>query len=325
MLENSNKIINYTIIIPHKNIPELLNRCLKSIPNREDLEIIIVDDNSSPDIVDFNNFPGQSRQNTKIIFNKNPKGAGHARNLALPYVRGKWVIFADADDFFTQIFPSKLDYYKNNDSDLIIFSANCVDTDTYENSNRAYYLTNLFDIYDKNKKEGEILLKYKFCVPWSRFIKAKVIKQNNLRFDEIVMCNDEHFIYLTSFYSQKVIFDRQAVYCVTTRLNSISQNKDINAILGKLEVLAEKSHFLRKNGIHFLQKNIYSLLIYFLFNNRNAYKQGIKILKRYNWQKIHLYVFKYILLAVLSKVFNFIYRLMKRILSYGYECNYKFE
>lgn len=49
--------INYTIIIPHKNSSNLLLRCLKSIPDREDLEIIIVDDDSNPEIVDFNNFP----------------------------------------------------------------------------------------------------------------------------------------------------------------------------------------------------------------------------------------------------------------------------
>ena len=49
---------NYSIIIPHKNIPQLLKRCLDSIPQRDDVQIIVVDDNSSSDIVDFANFPG---------------------------------------------------------------------------------------------------------------------------------------------------------------------------------------------------------------------------------------------------------------------------
>ncbi|MDR2475404.1 MAG: glycosyltransferase family 2 protein, partial [Bacteroidales bacterium] len=38
---------NYSIIIPHKDIPDLLRRCLDSIPYRNDLQIIIVDDNSN--------------------------------------------------------------------------------------------------------------------------------------------------------------------------------------------------------------------------------------------------------------------------------------
>ena len=54
----------YSIIIPHKNIPVLLQRCLDSIPIRDDIQIVIVDDNSSSEIVDFDNFPGMQRNNT---------------------------------------------------------------------------------------------------------------------------------------------------------------------------------------------------------------------------------------------------------------------
>ena len=37
--------MNYSIIIPHHNTPDLLQRLLHSIPQRDDLEVIIVDDN----------------------------------------------------------------------------------------------------------------------------------------------------------------------------------------------------------------------------------------------------------------------------------------
>ena len=49
--------INYSIIIPHRNIPLLLRRCLDSIPRRMDIQIIVVDDNSDPGQVDFEHFP----------------------------------------------------------------------------------------------------------------------------------------------------------------------------------------------------------------------------------------------------------------------------
>ena len=39
-----NNTINFSIIIPTKNIPDLLQRCLESIPQRSDIEIIVVDD-----------------------------------------------------------------------------------------------------------------------------------------------------------------------------------------------------------------------------------------------------------------------------------------
>ena len=61
-------MINYSIIIPHKNIPNLLQRCLDSIPNREDVQIIVVDDNSDPNIVDFDKFPGLNRSHFEVNF-----------------------------------------------------------------------------------------------------------------------------------------------------------------------------------------------------------------------------------------------------------------
>lgn len=43
----------YSIIIPHYNIPELLQRCLDSIPERDDVQVIVVDDNSDSSKVDL--------------------------------------------------------------------------------------------------------------------------------------------------------------------------------------------------------------------------------------------------------------------------------
>ena len=76
--------MNYSIIIPHKNTPDLLKRCINSIPVRKDLEIIIVDDNSSEKFVDFDNFPGLHRENTTVIFNKEGKGAGNEHQRRRP-------------------------------------------------------------------------------------------------------------------------------------------------------------------------------------------------------------------------------------------------
>ena len=41
--------MNYSVIIPHKNVPKLLARCVNSIPVRDDIEVIVIDDCSSPE------------------------------------------------------------------------------------------------------------------------------------------------------------------------------------------------------------------------------------------------------------------------------------
>ena len=73
------KNICFSFIIPHKNNPTLLQRCVNSIPSRDDIQIIIVDDNSDPKIVDWNALKFNA-SNLDIVFAKENKGAGYARN-----------------------------------------------------------------------------------------------------------------------------------------------------------------------------------------------------------------------------------------------------
>lgn len=73
MENDSFEKLMYSIIIPHKNIPHLLQRCLDSIPQRKDVQIIIIDDDSSPEIVDFVHFPGQNRTDVEVVLQRRRK------------------------------------------------------------------------------------------------------------------------------------------------------------------------------------------------------------------------------------------------------------
>ena len=92
----------FSVIIPHHEIPALLQRCLDSIPDVPEVQVIVVDDNSSEQKVDFEQFPGLGRKYTQCIFDKEGGGAGHARNIGMKHADGKWLVFADADDFFIE-------------------------------------------------------------------------------------------------------------------------------------------------------------------------------------------------------------------------------
>ena len=116
-------MINYSIIIPHYNRQDLLVRCVDSIPQRDDVEVIIVDDHSDPGKVDFANFPGLHRKNTTCIFSdgKHGKGPGYARNVGLEKAQGKWVIFADSDDYLLENISEIMDRHLNDKEDVIYF------------------------------------------------------------------------------------------------------------------------------------------------------------------------------------------------------------
>ena len=112
--------INYSIIIPHKNIPQLLQRCLDSIPIRDDVQVIVVDDNSDTDKANFDNFPKQKGKNYEYYLTKEGKGAGYARNVGLEHAKGKWVMFSDADDYFLPSFDNILNENQTSNADILI-------------------------------------------------------------------------------------------------------------------------------------------------------------------------------------------------------------
>ena len=94
-MEKTKKI--YSFIIPHHNCPNLLYRLLDTIPQREDIEIIVVDDNSDADKVPLIN---RNDVQLFLIPASESKGAGHARNIGLDHAKGKWLLFADSDDYY---------------------------------------------------------------------------------------------------------------------------------------------------------------------------------------------------------------------------------
>ena len=85
-----NSCKTYSFIIPHHNTPELLQRLVDSIPQREDIEIIVVDDNSDDD-----KKANVIRSDVQIIFinKEHTKGAGKARNIGMDVAIGKWLLY----------------------------------------------------------------------------------------------------------------------------------------------------------------------------------------------------------------------------------------
>ena len=287
---------NFTIIIPHKNTPTLLERLIDSIPTRDDLEIIVVDDHSDADIVDFNHFPCKDRVGLAVVMNKESHGAGHARNCALPLVKGKWVLFADSDDFFNSGFNDFLNKYIDSDADIVYFNANSVDTDTYEPSNRVDHLHDFISEYSRDKERGELIMRYLFTEPWCKMVKRELIEKNGIKFEETSIRNDVRYSYLVGHYAKKILVDDRQLYCVTTRQNSVSRGVGYQASMDELKVYAGWKKFFLVNHIPFeLPKFDYRAYNFarHLYKDNKLFREEYRILKDAGLS--HAYIFSQIL------------------------------
>lgn len=255
-------MINYSVIIPHKNTPSLLQRCIDSIPQRDDIQIIIVDDNSEKEKVDFENFPGNNRKNVEIYLTKEGKGAGYARNVGLKHAKGKWLLFADADDFYhTEAFQT-FDSYLNTDYDIIYFFAYSINPETGLASPREKDLNRFYKKYNPTNSRSADYIKFKAWEPWNKLINCEFWHKHQIYFDEIPFGNDLNFSLKLSLLAKKTDINTNKLYCLTYSSNSITyKRRTFEAETLSLELRAQLNIYFKTIKRPFWHKY---LLIYFI-------------------------------------------------------------
>lgn len=241
-------MLNYSVIIPHKNVPHLLSRCLLSIPVRDDIEIIVVDDNSSTDCVDFEEFPGKNDKNVTCLFPKEGKGAGYARNLGLQHAKGKWILFADADDFFERYAFEEFDNYKESEADVIMFKVTSkYSDDLNKNGGREYY-NPYIDAYINDEIDVVHLL-LKSVSPWAKMVRRDFLESFNISFEETFLANDVFWTSQVAINQKCLMVSTASVYCVTCRDGSLVGRRDEQALYIRYEVEKRNNKYLVQHGL----------------------------------------------------------------------------
>ena len=107
-----------TVIIPVFNQEKLVIRALESIPVRNDIEIIIIDDGSTDNTW---NMLLKYRQNAiayqdiVLLYNDKNKGVGYTVNRGYDIAKGKYVVLLGSDDYFTDKFEESLNELDGTD------------------------------------------------------------------------------------------------------------------------------------------------------------------------------------------------------------------
>ena len=101
-----------SVIIPCYNCSKWIIRCLDSIPSRDDIEIICVNDGSSDNTEDIlNNYNGSRWAKFSVISQEN-QGPGKSRDVGIEAAEGIYICLIDADDYiFPEVFNDVVDTY----------------------------------------------------------------------------------------------------------------------------------------------------------------------------------------------------------------------
>lgn len=213
---------SYSIIIPSKNLPDLLKRALDSIPRRDDIQVIVVDDASDPSIVDFSSYPGLDDPRVEVVFTKEARGAGYARNVGLTRAAGLWTLFLDCDDLFTPEALSLLDSHVNDDADIVFFDITSAYSDDLSYSPRHLSRSEYFTSFDGRRRE--FCCRYLYSEPWGKMFRTGFLHDGGFCFDETPMANDFRFSVMTGIAARKVVTDTRRLCCITERRGSLSHD-----------------------------------------------------------------------------------------------------
>lgn len=257
--------MNYSIIIPHYNSSILLERLLKSIPTNDKFQIIVVDDNSKNE--EYKAIELLQSNYCFELYRNEGKTAGGARNTGLKYAKGKWILFADADDYFEPNMESMISKYLESDYDIVFFNVISRYSDTGEKGFRDAHINNL--IKKVSQGESENLLRCCYLVPWGKLFRRSLIERHEISFEEIIAGNDVMFSAKCGVGASKITYNTSYLYCVTVTGGSITNIYTKDRFESRLMSIIRLNSFLRKNNYSKYQSSV----LYFL---GESYKYGIK-------------------------------------------------
>ena len=237
---------NFSIIIPHKDIPDLLERCISTIPDRNDIQIIVVDDNSCIKKIDPTKLKGYHR-NILLIQTTEGKGAGYARNIALEHIDSKWIMFADADDFFSENLNRFLDEYVDAEEDIIYLINKTIDGDSYRELDFDLKVSDALKHCDI-KSGNYDYLRYRSHAPWTKMVKSSLIKEHSIRFQEVLASNDVWFSVQCGYYAYKISVCPYPIYIRVVRQGSLQYSLNKERLLSRIEVGYKVNKFLKSIG-----------------------------------------------------------------------------
>lgn len=205
----------YSIVIPHYNSPSLLKRMIESIPERNDIQLIVVDDGSKEENV--KEVKEIHHKNLELIILGKNCGGGFARNVGLERAIGKWFISVDSDDFFSKNTFEVLDKYKDANIDVLMY---CINTCNEKGKIVAHSLRSndsVLAFLDNPCKKTEERIRFLNPDTWNKLVSLKFLKENNIKYENCRVNIDAFYALQIGLYAKKiqVIPDRLYNWVIT--------------------------------------------------------------------------------------------------------------
>jgi glycosyltransferase involved in cell wall biosynthesis len=257
-------MFSYSIVIPYRDTLDMLYKSVLSIPDRDDIQVIIIDNSAEP--LPKEKVPSKKHASLIYTTSSSIKGAGCARNEGLRYAEGKFVVFLDADDYFTQDAFVSFDKYLETDYDIIYFDADSIRLNDGSQSNRHANIHRYISSFKKNRDDKQ--LRYRFVNPVAKMIRNSLIRDHNILFEEVTVSNDAMFSVKTGHYANKVTACEDVVYIITEgeKGSSLTRTRNVENMYTRYQVAVRRYRFITEVGQKDMRPRLSGYIKYALFH-----------------------------------------------------------
>lgn len=231
-------MIKLSVIIPVYNVEKYIYECIESLINQsiKEIEIIVIDDGSKDSSIEIVKKFNDKRIN---IITKANGGISSARNKGIEIARGKYICFVDSDDFIgtSSALEEMYDIALQDDSDIVVGnSIRCYPSGRFENVRRDK------EIFKRDcLSRDEFLIKFRkrhcmYSAVWTNMYRTKLLLDNNLKFKEGILHEDEDFTPRVFLKANKISIYPKAFYMYRIREGSIMTTKNIKKAIDIINI-----------------------------------------------------------------------------------------
>lgn len=269
--------IRYSVIIPIYNKEQYLCDCIQSVINQKAfnlqmIELILINDGSKDTSLEICKRIKEaldiSEETTKlsemiIIVDKTNSGVSDTRNLGIELAHGEYIIFMDADDFWSDDFIDTVDKIINNNKELdILFYGSCRDIKLLNTeSEKQFNLTgcdknNLLKsvVYNQHKIEN---CKINFNRVTDYVVSTKLLQESNIRFNRTLKIGEDKLFNFELFqHIKNISFINKRIYYIRTNDKSVMGSYSSKAFENNSNLYKEFSEHIDKIDDTYLNKEL---------------------------------------------------------------------
>lgn len=219
-----------TIIIPVYNAENCLDNTIYSIIKQsigfENIELILVDDNSSDNSREIILYYSKKYDNIKYFFsNKNHGFPGFGRNKGVDLASSKYVMFVDNDD------ELDIDMCKNMYEAIEINDCDIACCDIKEIDDISEKIIKVGPILNSGRYSlafGDDIFNYNTGLVWNKIFKKKIIDEFRIKFLTDNYCDDQAFSIEYMLHCNNIVYlNNYAGYFWIHRNESLSNSNEL--------------------------------------------------------------------------------------------------